>query len=317
MIYTQDLGDRLVQEVQQAQKRILLIAPFIKDAVVERLFTAVDTSVPIHIVTRWTVHDVAMGASDPEIWERVRDREDTTMGLVTHLHAKYYEFDGRHYIGSANLTQKALGWAQPSNVELLVSRETFSETAISSMREGEIHVTERLYRQFLMRVEQAEIDRPHEKEFEPEHVGSTVAESPSTYGAPRFWVPQTRQPSLLYHAYSGELDELTQAARTQTQEDLRFFEVPASLSRSAFEAEIAWQLYQKPVVQRINEFTRPSRRFGAVRDHLKSLPCADRPDFNATRTWQTLIRWLLYFIPEHYEMYTANYSEIFQHVPEM
>jgi len=75
--------------------------------------------------------------------------------------------------------------------------------------------------------------------------------------------------------------------------------------------EITWQLLQKPVVQEIDEFVDTSKRFGAVRDFLRTLPCAKNEDFDATGAWQTLMRWLLYFLEDRYRQYEANYSEIF------
>lgn len=317
MIHVDNLGQVLLQEADQATDRIVLVAPFIKRTVIDRLLQAASASIAIDIVTRWRVHDVAMGASDPDVWEAVRSRVGATMRLVSNLHAKYYRFDDRYFIGSANLTQKALGWSQPNNVEVLVSAEGEDAASIKQMLKDGIEVTDELYRRFLQRVAESEIERPVDDDFldddSPED--TRVSEPSATYKASDWWTPSMRQPSQLYDVYAGEPDDVTRAGREQAREDLRHFAIQVGLSREAFEAEVAWQLFQKPVVQEINSFTESSRRFGAVRDHLKGLPCAERSNFDATRTWQTLIRWLLYFIPDEYEMHTANYSEIFQHVP--
>jgi len=317
MIHVDDLGHVLLTETEQANSRIVLVAPFIKRRVVDRLLKAASASVTIDIVTRWSVHDVAMGASDPDVWEAVCARDNAAMRLISNLHAKYYRFDDRYFIGSANLTQKALAWSQPNNVEVLVSAEGEDAASIKQMLNGGIEVTDELYRRFLLRVEESEIERPVNDDFlEDDFFEDTnVSEPTATYKASDWWTPSMRQPSQLYDVYAGEPDNVTRAGREQARADLLHFDVQVGLSRKAFEAEIAWQLFQKPVVQEVNSFTESSRRFGAVRDHLKALPCAERSNFDATRTWQTLIRWLLYFISDEYEMHTANYSEIFQHVP--
>jgi HKD family nuclease len=316
MIHVDDLGHVLLKETEQANSRIVLVAPFIKRRVVDRLLQAASASVTIDIVTRWSVHDVAMGASDPDVWEAVCDRDNATMRLISNLHAKYYRFDDRYFIGSANLTQKALGWSQPNNVEVLVSAEGEDAASIKQMLKGGIEVTDELYRRFLLRVEESEIERPVNDNFLEEDLpeGTRVSEPSATYEVSEWWTPSMRQPSQLYDVYAGEPDDVTRAGKEQAWEDLRHFAIQVGLSREAFEAEVAWQLFQKPVVQEINSFTESSRRFGAVRDHLKGLPCAERSNFDATRAWQTLIRWLLYFMPDEYEMDEANYSETFRRV---
>ena len=75
--------------------------------------------------------------------------------------------------------------------------------------------------------------------------------------------------------------------------------------------EIRWQLLQKPVVQEVDSLVSESKRFGAVRDHLRTLPCAQNDGFDPTDTWQAIMRWLLYFFDDRYRRHEANYSEIF------
>ena len=55
------------------------------------------------------------------IWKSSRSlsRQNTELFVHPLLHAKSYRFDDFIYIGSANLTGKALGWAYPSNLEIL------------------------------------------------------------------------------------------------------------------------------------------------------------------------------------------------------
>jgi len=318
MMHLDGLGDMLVREAEGTNKRVLLAAPFVKRAVVERLFDVISPTVVVHLVTRWNVHDVVAGASDPDVWELVRTRDDTKMKLVSNLHAKYYRFDDRCFIGSANLTQKALGWTRPANVEVLVSRPVEGESAVETALHSGIEVTDEVYRRFLRQGEESEVehlirdDGVDSSESEAAH----VSEPSIRYDTSAWWTPSMRQPSQLYDVYAGNLDSVTRAGRAQAQEDLQHFKLPPGMSRSSFEAEVAWQLYQKPIVQDINSFTQTTRRFGAVRDHLKNLLCSTRPDFDASRAWQTLIRWLLHFMPDEYEMHEANYSEIFQHRPK-
>ena len=73
-------------------------------------------------------------------------------------------------------------------------------------------------------------------------------------------------------------------------------------------------LLEKPIIQEIDNFVQIPRRFGAVRDFLASLLCANIPNVNPERAWQTLMRWLLYFLPSRYALSVPNYSEVFYRI---
>jgi len=104
---------------------------------------------------------------------------------------------------------------------------------------------------------------------------------------------------------------LTAAARETTGADLRHLSVPAGLPRPAFDAYVAALLLQEPLIRRIDAFVATQQRFGAVRRFLASLPCSQEPDFDATRAWQTTMRWLLHFLPGRYSYTVPRYSEMF------
>ncbi len=73
-------------------------------------------------------------------------------------------------------------------------------------------------------------------------------------------------------------------------------------------------LLEKPIIQQIDNFVKTPQRFGAIRDFLESLLCMNLPNFNPERAWQTLMRWLLYFLPSRYALSVPNYSEVFYRI---
>jgi hypothetical protein len=105
-------------------------------------------------------------------------------------------------------------------------------------------------------------------------------------------------------------DELTTAAQTAAAMDLHSFIVPPGLSRMAFEAYVGILLLQKPLIRQLDQLLITPQRFGAVRDFLTTHPCATTPDFNPTHAWQTLMRWLLYFLPLRYQRVPSRHSEV-------
>jgi len=90
--------------------------------------------------------------------------------------------------------------------------------------------------------------------------------------------------------------------------DLQALEVPAGLDEGAFDAVVRSRMIQSPVVERVDELLAESQRFGAVRDVLADTLNLDREE--ADHAWQTLMRWLLHFMPERYDRRVPSYSEV-------
>jgi hypothetical protein len=66
-------------------------------------------------------------------------------------------------------------------------------------------------------------------------------------------------------------------------------------------------------VQYIDELTITPQRFGAVKKFLAT-HYRGRDNFDAGYGWQTLMRWLLFFLPSHYVVSTPRHSEIFSRI---
>jgi hypothetical protein len=321
-VFFQSLGEHLVKHAKDASDDILLAAPFIKKAALERILSPVPDDCSIRVITRWQLREIAAGASDLEIWDLLREHPEHSLELLPSLHAKYYRFGEVCLAGSANLTDAALGWRDRSNLEFLAR----FQSAIASEFEDElancVNVTESIYHRYQQLLEdyqeahpdvgqvgetyplpvEAEVGKVQEKGEEIEEDQEEERE---------WWIPTLRHPEDLYRVYSSDADEVASSTWDHGTRDLRHFDLPESLDEHRFEMEISWQLLQKSVVQEIDEFVETSKRFGAVRDFLRSLPCAENEDFDATGAWQTLMRWLLYFLGDRYSQYEANYSEIF------
>ena len=116
---------RIGELFSSAKDEIVLVAPFIKTAALEKLLENVPLDVPIRCVTRWRADEIAAGVSDPEVFGLLAQREDYKLSLVDNLHAKLYIADQRCLVGSANVTMPGLGEIPGSNIEVLV--ETTAE----------------------------------------------------------------------------------------------------------------------------------------------------------------------------------------------
>jgi hypothetical protein len=310
------IGEQLTQLCSSAQREILLVAPFIKRATLERLLASIRDDVPVRCVTRWRPEEIAQGVSDLEVWEILRERKGSNLWVRNNLHAKYYRADQNCLVGSANLTHTALGWSTKPNFELLIDVSSHSSSLVafeSQLFDSCLQVDDAFFRKMSEAVQliktsllliptQIAVDA-----IPPQLSISTNVTQPNAW-----WTPMLRNPEDLYLYYSGKLESLTSSARPLAEAEFDVFDIPSGLSKEAFISYCSVLLLEQLVVQRIDEFLSIPQRFGAVRDLLQELPCANNADFDATYTWQTLIRWFMYFLPDRYIRIPSRHSEVYQ-----
>lgn len=311
------LGEQLEQLCATGRREIILAAPFVKAHTLSRLLSHVRDNVTVRCVTRWRPEEIVAGVSDLAIWPLLRERLYSSLWLCNDLHGKYYRVDEQCLVGSANLTDTALGWAPQPNLELLVALplshaglDVFESTIFARS----ITVDEALFRQISMVV-----DLMHDQLATPP---TMIREIPATFdvnpnGPPtsdEHWLPSLRQPVDLFVAYAGRWDELTTTSRFAATVDLQALLIPSGLTKSAFNAYIGVLLLQKPLIRQIDTFLAAPQRFGAVRDFIMELPHLEDDNFDPSYAWQTLMRWLLHFLPMRYTRIPSRHSEILQRI---
>jgi hypothetical protein len=304
----ENLGDQLSDFCRKAHTELLLAAPYITKGALARALYHVSGSFPVTIVTRWRVEELAAGVSDLGIWEIITADPRSRLLLRPDLHAKYYRADQRCLVGSANITSKALGWSVSSNFELLlpVSAAVLAQFE-AHLLEGTSIVDETVVE--AMQVALAAFGPPPE--------GAQVSHALPTWSddaalpRPALWIPQLRTPEQLFIAYSGQWDALTATGRVAARRDLEILDLPAGLSRLSFNALVGARLLQFPSINSLDRFLVERRRFGAVREYLRSLLIAHGLDYDVSAAWQTIMRWLLYFLPGRYSYSRPHHTELF------
>jgi hypothetical protein len=307
---TFSIGQNLVEVVQKTQSELWLVAPFIKVNALIRLLSELNQQVKICCVTRWRPEEIAMGVSDIDIWLLLNERSNSQLWIRNDLHAKYYRADETCLIGSANLTATALGWASNPNLELLLDVPINHPSLVnfeSELIAKAILVNDGLYEQTKDLVAQLEPEikslQHLEREVEFPEISNIDRET---------WLPSLRNPEQLYWAYRGEKDKFSSGIYEVAIADLHALGIPLGLSQLGFEAYVGYVLLQMPIVQKVDIFVAQPRRFGEVSAYLKTLPCTNLPDFDSKFAWQTLMRWLLCFLPTRYSQWTTNYTEMLQ-----
>ncbi len=306
------LGAQLIDLCKNGVNEVILASPFIKVDVMEHIIQAIGDGVQLYCFTRWRPDEIATGVSDLDIWLLVKNRRNSFLRLCSNLHAKYYRSDDKCLIGSANLTASGLGWSKQPNLELLVPVSPIGSDLAKFEKHlfrNSIEVDQSLYVQM---VESVKIFSQIQLTSRPNVVAEQVTKDAiiGMSEGPKFWLPSLRNPEELFVAYSGHLNQLTTAGRVAAEADLAALAITPGLPQGVFERYVGIMLLQQPVIRQVDLFVQTPKRFGAVRDLIASI-CGNEPNFDADRAWQTLARWLRYFLPNRYGLSTPHYSEVF------
>ena len=297
-------GSALLNLCQGTTQELVLAAPFMKIGVIEPLLLALSDDVRLTCITRWHLSDIVTGVSDLEIYGAVK-QHGGQLWLRQDLHAKYYRGDHVILLGSANLTAAGLGWTTKPNLELLVPVAPnvdevahFEEVALANA----VRVDDDLYQTMLAAT----------RELGDLHSGAFVEPLPvmQSHATPlSLWIPSTRDPACLYPVYQdAESDDLPPAVSEAGKQDLAVMRLPPGLPKNAFEKAVGVALLPLPVINLIDREVIVSQRFGTIRTLLQERLGLSQDE--AARAWQTLIRWLRYFLPDRYEYSRPRHSEI-------
>ena len=287
-------GERLKALLVGAEERVLLCAPFVKAKVLKVLLSVVGDDIGVRIVTRWRAEDVAAGVSDLEVFEIARERLRTELVLLEDLHAKLYVADQECLVGSANLTARALGWAECSNVELLVPARVTDPDVAFLMRQlgGAELATFRVRSEVAAAAAALGMRRTGE--------GMDVAEggSAGSWG----WLPRCAAPERLYDIYQ---DRSTAAVAEGTRDDgladLRDLGINSGLTRDAFIQAVAGAVERIPSMARIlsevPHGVRDSRGVALVGELRPSVS-----DSDAGEHWRIVRDWIGVFFGNRFEV---------------
>lgn len=295
------LGARVLELARSARRELVLCAPFVKAGVLQKILGEVDRSTVVTLFTRWRPEEVAAGVSDTDVLPLVREHGGDVW-LHDRLHAKFYRSESQALMGSANLTGAALGWSPTANLELLLNVDTNSFATLEErLRQESTEATEDLAR---------------EMDDIAEHLAFLVHERPQiiTEAQPGWvWVPLLRQPQDLYVAYSHGFERLAVNSAAAARQDLAALECPAGLGRGQFYRVVSARLRQQPIVHYVDDYLVAPRRFGEVAEFLGAKLSLEREE--AQLVWQTLMRWLLEFLPNQYGLQVPNWSEVMYRIP--
>ena len=306
-LHWSQLGDKLASAAGKAEHEVLLIAPFAKVGALTRVIAGVPASVPIRCVTRWRLEEIAAGVSDLNCYQLLSGRAGSSFFLCPNLHTKYFRFDSLAFLGSANLTQAALGWSQNSNAEAFIEFESEEQEATESFEgsilSNSVAVDAALHAEFEAMLREYCLDQLPVGSFSEKDELNDLSNNKTKLP----WSPTCRSPEYVFRTYVGDTNAMSREGSRAAIEDLQNLYLPADLSETSFNKFIRSRLILLPVTRDLDSFLSQPRRFGEMRLWTKKYLEVE----DGTDSWQTLMRWLIYFLPHRYQVHTTNYSEVF------
>ena len=177
----------------EANERVIIVSAFVGAEALDSLLDSAKR-VPVRSVyARWSLHDIASGASDWRSWDVAR-RHGAPMFACPGLHAKLYIADDKALIGSANATTPGLSGPPKGNLELLV------------LEDAGIDPVEQVLR------------RVHETSSPANPMGADVAHQRPLAAdighdtAVPFWIPQS-EPDRFLRAMAGDIPHDDESGR--------------------------------------------------------------------------------------------------------
>ena len=289
-----NIGDRLLSVLSGAETSVRIAAPFIKSHALERALAAVSDHVDVTCVTRWRPEDIASGVCDLEIFDLIRNRSRSVLLIHPHLHAKFFAADTSCLVGSANLSQTALGWRNPSNLELLIQLSTSDhglESWWSQLQGESIKATDEI--SSALELAAAELRASGKPIQRPE------ADEDNT-GDQAIWIPECPRWTGLWEVYSGDEEQMPSSALGSAKSDLAALSLPPGLNRAGFEKAIRTAFRYSRIFQEVDQFAQDGLTDLAAYPLLVE-KCGIEPA-DVPRRWQRIKRWLSELYPNEFRI---------------
>ena len=292
-------GERIKNLVQGASHSVVLCAPFIKSKVLSTVLGVIPPNVHVQIVTRWSPIEIATGVSDLEVYDLANDRQNTELRLLEELHAKIYIADDQCLVGSANLTAKALGWAEVHNIELMIQSDTSNPSVVFLLRHIKSAELVTLATKNEMEDAVNKIDS-----FELPKVDEMTDDEDSRR---KEWLPRCAAPEKLYEIYNDPATKIVaEGTKKDGSSDLKDLCVGKGLSSGDFSVTIQDSLLIMPAFARIVEKVPQGITDESGIDLIaKEIPELDEID--VPNQWRIVRDWIRVFFGDRFEVAPESY----------
>jgi hypothetical protein len=307
-IRTSDLSAYLNRFASEAQRHLVVAAPFIRRIPLEMLLSNVRAS-NVLVLTTWNTNDALRKVSEASIYPFLKSR-GWELRLIPRLHAKLVVTDLRTaVVTTANITEAGLGPAQPSNIECAVRVNQLTEADqrwVLRLAMQSTLVTDTLYGAFTKYVESI-----------PNTSSATNKEFDLTAFFTGDWpsFPATRSPRLLVSRLRslrnfGVICFDEQALR-ELLDDISLFSLPTSAPTTELLAILRESFFALPSMVRFQSFLKRGRYFGEIKAWVASEMNDGTPltKEHRTRIVQTLMAWFVELRQKDYRVIRPHHSQ--------
>lgn len=293
----QPLGDILLEACRKGCREVALIVPFIKQGALEKLLNAIQGEVEkLIVVVRWRPLDIAFGVSDIEIFDLLKDYGAFDLRMHNFLHAKYYRFDEKIFIGSANLSDTALGWRFPANEEILILSD-------KSMREELLEYESRILADSSL-VTQETVNSLAEIAKGLKEQSSFVT---SENEGKNTWLPLCRRPKEIFKIINGQKPPITKGAYESALKDIASLNMPVCKDEHSFKKAVSTLLKAEKVFQDIRELAAADKATDEkIRDLLEKNYKNQHTGLSAKEQGDILIGWVEYFMSDDFHIISTG-----------
>ena len=293
-------GEKIASFLGIAKRNVVIVAPFMLSEALARLLNRIPSGVETLVVTRWRPTDLLAGVSDLGIYD-LTESKGVPLFLRNDLHAKLFVADDLCLVGSANVTNTALGWRTPANLELLVEISRSDEYVVEfekTLLDGAVRAT----------AEQRDLlqDLLEMLNENPPVIPITSNELMVTGLLQSDWVPRTKNPDELYLFYSGNKD-IGRTVRQIMEEELEQISPYSGMNEEEFRVWVAAIINQTPLISKVMKILDDQGEVteAVIVDILADIG-VNTSMHSPPDVLITLERWLTYFLPEHFETTPAN-----------
>ena len=310
MIEFKDLEGLLRDYFSSNDNRILIICPFISNSMLESILPG-DANQNVTIVTSWRKDHLRNRVSHVDLFPLAEER-GWTLYHNDKLHLKFYSNnleDG--FIGSANLTGKALMDRPGDNIEGLIYLENLDfddRVFIESIIAQSGLVTQEVYDVYRDWYEENKQESPEELPPIPSIQNSNsddflISKLPATDSPSRLW-------SLVSNESEPDYEWREDLAMVH---DLALFGLTSKLPKDEFIRVLKKSFFSKPFVKLFSEqIDEEGLHFGAAKEWIQNncttVPTPYRKEL--TPIVKSLYNWYAELDPEKFETIEPNVSKI-------
>jgi hypothetical protein len=301
--------EKLFQKIQafvlSVDREILIISPYVKTEVLEKLLQKIPANTSI--ITTWKLRDIQIGISDIELFQFCKEK-GIFLYLHPRIHLKAFVNDYSQCVfGSANISRKGFALVTDHNYELDAKTEALDiDTVIyfKKILKESVLVNDEIYQKYRDAVEELQ-PLP---ELEDPDITSIPKKSEFLISA----LPMSYDVKELFEIYSRNFEHKLNEKRECAIHDIVLYNIPQNLDYSKFRELLKERFFTSKFIQKLLEFvTSEDRYFGEVKEWIQKncedVPVPSRRDL--TGNIQVLYKWIADLSDGAYKVDRPRHSE--------